>query len=49
MTVRGLAMAAMMLAGLLAGCTGRDAVAQGGTFAHMVREGGFAEPKDKDA
>lgn len=26
-----------------------ELVAQGGTFAHMVREGGFAEPKDKDA
>ncbi|WP_210419979.1 TlpA disulfide reductase family protein [Mycobacterium helveticum] len=39
MTVRGLAMAAMMLAGLLAGCTGRDAVAQGGTF-EFVSPGG---------
>ncbi|TVS78360.1 TlpA family protein disulfide reductase [Mycobacterium helveticum] len=38
-TVRGLAMAAMMLAGLLAGCTGRDAVAQGGTF-EFVSPGG---------
>ena len=26
-----------------------ELVALGGTFAHMVREGGFAEPKDKDA
>lgn len=26
-----------------------ELVAQGGTFAHMVREGGFAEPQDKDA
>ena len=26
-----------------------ELVAQGGTFAHMVREGGFAEPKDKNA
>ena len=26
-----------------------ELVVQGGTFAHMVREGGFAEPKDKDA
>jgi glucan exporter ATP-binding protein len=25
-----------------------ELVALGGTFAHMVREGGFAEPKDKD-
>jgi thiol-disulfide isomerase/thioredoxin len=32
-------MAAMMLAGLLAGCTGRDAVAQGGTF-EFVSPGG---------
>lgn len=39
MTVRGLAIAAMMLAGLLAGCTGRDAVAQGGTF-EFVSPGG---------
>ena len=39
MVVRGLAMVAMMLAGLLAGCTGRDAVAQGGTF-EFVSPGG---------
>jgi len=32
-------MAALMLAGLLAGCTGRDAVAQGGTF-EFVSPGG---------
>ncbi|MEY8018148.1 TlpA disulfide reductase family protein [Mycobacterium sp. HUMS_12744610] len=32
-------MVAMMLAGLLAGCTGRDAVAQGGTF-EFVSPGG---------
>ncbi len=32
-------MAAIMLAGLLAGCTGRDAVAQGGTF-EFVSPGG---------
>ena len=39
MVVRGLAMVAMMLEGLLAGCTGRDAVAQGGTF-EFVSPGG---------